>query len=39
MRDVPNPSDGLSIENGAAGQNNTFYSDILFDVNGKGNLS
>ncbi|CAN5282215.1 hypothetical protein BH18THE2_BH18THE2_36040 [soil metagenome] len=28
MREIPNASDTLSIENGAAEQNNTFYSNI-----------
>jgi hypothetical protein len=31
--DIPDPSVALSIENGAAEQN-TFYSNILFDVDG-----
>jgi parallel beta-helix repeat protein len=30
---IPNQSDTLSVENGAAGQN-TFYSNVLFDVDG-----
>ena len=33
MIDIPDPSDALSIENGAAGQN-TFRSNILFDADG-----
>jgi hypothetical protein len=31
--DIPDPSVALSIENGAAEQN-TFYSNILFDADG-----
>jgi parallel beta-helix repeat protein len=33
IRNIPNPSDALSIENGAAEQN-TFYSNVLFDMDG-----
>jgi hypothetical protein len=37
MREILNPSDALSIENGAAEQDNIFYSKILFDTNRNGN--
>jgi hypothetical protein len=33
MIDIPDPSDALLLENGAASQN-TFYSNTLFDMDG-----